>query len=239
MRSGSLTMQALLLCVIMHLVHSQDCGLTGLFCLRPFRIPFSSTEKYLPFPFPPADKHTTVPAAPLTAAGLTTPYVISTLLNSNGTCSQLNPATAVFIEATIVDLNTGKLFVYNPIVVDDPNQLNAPIPPITLPRSFVVGIWFHTNAKSISLLGNNVKTGQCVMGVPGSNFGTSAYCNAPAFYAAVNKLIDAGTIVVPPPGVSNHGAPCPTIRSFATVDANQGAGVLSSYIITTGKLPCY
>ena len=59
-----------------------------------------------------------VPQNPLTAAGLATPYLLTTLNPANGPCHQSNPDQTTFVQSTILDTDTGNLFVYNPLVID-------------------------------------------------------------------------------------------------------------------------
>src|SRR5205823_13290258 len=53
-----------------------------------------------------------VPADPLSAKGLATPYELA------GPCHETNPDTAAFVQATILDPATGAVSVYDPLVVD-------------------------------------------------------------------------------------------------------------------------
>jgi hypothetical protein len=58
-----------------------------------------------------------VPSNPL-SSGMFEPWFVSTKDGSITPCSQLVPETAVFVEVTILDKDTGKFFIYNPLVVD-------------------------------------------------------------------------------------------------------------------------
>ena len=119
----------------------------------------------------------------------------------------------------------------------------------TLPPNAVVGIWIVSNAfkikGSLTLLGDtatlqSLAQGKCVhgngpinpMNNPDFNrdrFGLFAYCNAPAFYAAVNAaLVDGGapiSQVTPPPAewvsgkMGNDGKVCPNTRDFFSLSA--------------------
>jgi hypothetical protein len=76
-----------------------------------------------------------------------------------------------------------------------------------------------------------------VDGIPGSIFGQVSYCNAPAFFIAMNAMIGLGKITVPPLQQALDGQPCPTTHSFFIVDQDQSDNVITSYLITTsGKL---
>ena len=58
-----------------------------------------------------------VPEDPLNK-GLFQPWLLSTNPISDVNCTQTNTDSAVFVEATILDIDTGKFFVYNPLVID-------------------------------------------------------------------------------------------------------------------------
>lgn len=155
----------------------------------------------------------TIPAAPLTAAGLAKPYVLST------GCSMSVPGQEVFVEGAIYDPFTNTVSVYNPLVIDQ--GTTAAINPIApkLPDGAVVALWFGTNADILTLAGD-VVGGNCVNGLPlagkpQSLFGQFAYCNAPTFFA------NAINVEIPDLGVASDGQPCLTTRDFGLVDADQ------------------
>ncbi|HEX8034677.1 MAG TPA: hypothetical protein VF510_12560, partial [Ktedonobacterales bacterium] len=102
----------------------------------------------------------------------------------------------------------------------------------TLPANAVVGIWFGSNATSLRLQGAGVKTGQCVDGLGGSNFGQFAYCNAAAFFSQANNLIQAKKLTPPAIGMGADGLPCPTVRDFGVVDQDQSDNVTTTYLAT-------
>jgi hypothetical protein len=105
----------------------------------------------------------------------------------------------------------------------------------TLPANNVVGIWFGSNANTITLTGS---TNGCVNGLPGSVFGQFAYCNTPAFFTAAQTAIAAGLLNVPPIGTSTKTTttqPCPAVRDFRVVDMDQSDNVDSTYLLIDGK----
>ncbi len=174
-----------------------------------------------------------VPADPLTAIGLATPYQLVATNVNNGPCNEANKAQAAFVQAAIFDPATSTLSVYNPLVVDQGTQ--PAIPPIMpqLPQGAVVGIWFGFNGNNLTLQGtnNSLQTGKCVNGIAGSNFGQFAYCNAPAFFQAANQAIQAGKLIPPPVGTARDGLPCPTVRDFSVVDQDQSDNVTAAYLV--------
>jgi hypothetical protein len=170
-----------------------------------------------------------VPANPLTAAGLATPYQLSATDAAGGPCNETNAAQSAFVEATIIDPATGALSVYRPLVVDKGTPpAAAPVVP-TLPANAVVGIWFGFNGTTLTLQGGN--QGNCVNGTNGSQFGQFAYCNAPALFTAANTAIGAGKLAVPALGTAKDGRPCPSTRDFGLVDQDQSDNVVTTYLV--------
>ncbi|MGZ6365824.1 MAG: hypothetical protein ACXWPS_07630 [Ktedonobacteraceae bacterium] len=176
-----------------------------------------------------------VPANPLSAQGLATPYQLSATDPANGTCNEANANQSAFVQGVIYDPNTGAFGVYSPLVIDQGAQpAVAPTVP-TLPQGAGVGIWFGFNGNNLTLQSANRTTlaqGRCVNGTRGSVFGQFAYCNAPAFFAAANRGIAAGTVKVPALGMGNDGLPCPSVRDFGIVDQDQSDNVQTQYLET-------
>ncbi len=174
----------------------------------------------------------TVPANPLTAAGLATPYQLSGTTADGVTCHESNTSVAAFVQGAVLDPATGQVSIYNPLVIDKGSKpAVAPVVP-TLPANAVVGIWFGSNGTGMRLQGAGVLTGKCVDGLGASSFGQVAYCNAPAFFGQANRLIQAKKLTPPALGMGADGLPCPTVRDFAVVDQDQSDNVTSSYLLT-------
>jgi hypothetical protein len=174
----------------------------------------------------------TVPAAPLTAAGLATPYQLSASDPGRGPCHEADPAQTAFVQATVYDPATGALSVYAPLVVDAGRRpALAPVVP-ALPAGAVVGIWFGFNGGNLTLrsAGGALSGAHCVDGADGSVFGQYAYCDAPAFFAAVDRGIAAHKVTVPALGTARDGRPCPSTRDFALVDQDQSDNVQTQYL---------
>jgi hypothetical protein len=175
-----------------------------------------------------------VPLAPLTAAGLATPYELTATNPANGPCHELNPAQTAFVQATILDPATGNISVYNPLVID--HGTTAAVPPVVpiFPANAVVGIWFGYNGDNLTqqpqvgALADN----SCVNGIPGSVFGQFSHCNAPAFFAAANMAIRAGKLTIPGLGTARSGRPCPSTRDFEVIDQDQSDNVTTTYLAT-------
>jgi hypothetical protein len=175
-----------------------------------------------------------VPPNPLSAQGLATPYQLTATDPANGPCHEANPAQAAFVQGAILDPNTGHIFIYNPLVVDQGSQPAIQPKPPQLPRGAIVALWFGFNGNNLTLVDNNgsLRQGRCVNGVPGSIFGQFSYCNAPAFFAAANLEIRLGRLKVPPIGTAKDGKPCPTSRDFSLVDQDQSDNVVTEYLVT-------
>lgn len=174
-----------------------------------------------------------VPAQPLTAQGLATPYQLVATNPDNGPCNEANPAQSAFVQAAVIDPATGKIAIYNPLVIDkDTQPAAAPVVP-ALPDGGIVGIWFGSNGNTLTLQGtnNSLQDGKCVNGVDGSIFGQFSYCNAPAFFQAANQAIQAGKLVPPPLGRAKDGLTCPTTRDFSIVDQDQSDNVTTFYLV--------
>src|SRR5256886_15369264 len=175
-----------------------------------------------------------VPAQPLTAAGLATPYRLVATDRRAGACHEANADQAAFVEAAILDPATGKVGVYRPLVTDvDRRPAAPPVAPV-LPTGAVVGIWFGSNGDTLTLRGQTptaLAAGTCVNGLGRSLFGQFAYCDAVAFFRAANAAITAGKLVVPAAQTGRDGLPCPTVRDFGVVDQDQSDNVVSSYLV--------
>lgn len=175
-----------------------------------------------------------VPPQPLTAQGLATPYQLVATNRGDGPCHEADAGQSAFVQAAVIDPATGKISIYNPLVIDKGSKPAAdPVVP-QLPQGAIVGIWFGFNGTTLTLRSsqNSLQDGLCVNGVNGSIFGQFAYCNAPAFFQAANKAIQAGKLTPPPLGSARDGMTCPTVRDFSIVDQDQSDNVTTGYLVT-------
>src|SRR6266851_1846608 len=128
-----------------------------------------------------------VPANPLSAQGLATPYQLT---GPNGQtpaasgCMMTNAANlGAFVQATILNPRTGALSVYHPLVITQgTTPAVAPVVP-TLPRNAIVTIDFGFNGTDLFQVGatpNALAQGNCVNGL-GSVFGQVSFCNGTNF----------------------------------------------------------
>jgi hypothetical protein len=170
----------------------------------------------------------TVPANPLSAQGLATPFRLG------GGCSEANTDLQAFVQATILDPATGAIAVYDPLVITAGTKpAAAPVVP-ALPPNAVVDLQFGFNGNVLTQIGtgSSLRQGNCVDGVAGSPFGPVSYCNAAAFFRAANAAIAAGKLKIPAAGIGDDGLACPTTRSFTMVDQDQSDNVTSLYLLT-------
>ncbi|HEV7899634.1 MAG TPA: hypothetical protein VGP31_17510 [Planosporangium sp.] len=174
-----------------------------------------------------------VPANPLSADGLATPYRLRATNQRQGDCREANRLQAAFVQSTVLDPATGQVSVYNPLVIDDGRQPAVPPVKPQLPANAVVGIWFGFNGTNLTLRDDqgSLAAGQCVNGLGKSVFGQFAHCNAPAFFQAANDAVAAGKLIVPPLGAATDGQNCPTTRDFSAVDQDQSDNLTSTYLV--------
>lgn len=174
-----------------------------------------------------------VPAHPLTARGLATPYQLVATDPAQGPCHEANPDQSAFVEAAIITKD-GKLTIYNPLVIDKGTRPAARTARASVPRGSTVGIWFGFNNADLTLRksgrSNTLAQGECVNGLHGSVFGQFAYCNAPAFFRAANTQIAKRHLRIPALGTAKDGSPCPTTRDFSVVDQDGSDNVVTHYL---------
>ncbi|MBV9792353.1 MAG: hypothetical protein JO016_00305 [Actinobacteria bacterium] len=182
-----------------------------------------------------------VPANPLSATGLSTPYQLegpAGMTPQASGCTMTNFANlGAFVQATILNPATGALSVYEPLVITQGTQ--AAVKPVvpTLPAGAVVTVDFGfngTNLTQVGATGNALRQGNCVNGLGGSIFGQVSFCNGTQFFQAVNRAEAAGKITVPALGTSpKTGTTCLDTRSFAMIDQDQSDNVTSTYLLNT------
>ncbi|HEX4725231.1 MAG TPA: hypothetical protein VH333_22160 [Pseudonocardiaceae bacterium] len=184
-------------------------------------------------PDPNPDCSLTVPANPLTAKGLATPYQLSATDPKGGPCDEADTAQSAFVEATVLNPATGALSVYRPLVVDKGAQPAVPEVVPALPKNAMIGLWFGFNGDNLTLRSQNgsLNAGRCVNGMPGSIFGQFAFCNASEFFAAANTAINRGQIKIPAQATGKDGLPCMTTRDYGLIDQDQSDNVISSYLV--------
>ena len=186
-----------------------------------------------------------VPANPLTASGLSTPYVLSPATAADS-CDETGSASAAFVQAVVYDsskaLCGNNMCIYNPLVVNaaDPTPAVTPVPlPHPIPATATVALWFGFDGGNLTLTDSNagatLAAANCVpnvaKGVVPTTLGQFGYCNAVNFFKAANSDINAGNLAVPPVGIGTDGQLCPTVRSFGVVDQDQSDNQTTWYVI--------
>jgi hypothetical protein len=184
-----------------------------------------------------------LPAHPLTAKGLSTPFQL-TATDPATPCHELNPDQSAFVQAAIIDPETGQISLYVPLVIDA--GTTPAVPPVVpvLPERAVVALWFGYNGNDLALkrrghmrIGGHdedFREGRCVNGLGQSVFGQYAYCNAPEFFRVANEAIRRGQLTVPSLGTAADGQPCPTTRSFTVIDQDPSDNLPVSYLAING-----
>jgi hypothetical protein len=182
-----------------------------------------------------------VPAHPLTAAGLATPYRLTGPDGASPAASGCTMANAAnlgaFVQATILDPATGKLSVYEPLVITKGTRpVVTPMVP-TLPKGAVVTIDFGFNGDTLTQVGGTphaLAQGHCVAGIRGSPFGQVSFCHGTHFFWAAHRAERQGKLAVSEAGNSpKTGQACPTTRSFTMVDQDQSDNVTTQYLLTS------
>ena len=181
-----------------------------------------------------------VPANPLTAQGLATPFQLTGTDGATPAVSGCNMANnanlGAFVQATILNPATGALSVYEPLVITQgTTPAAAPVVP-TLPANAIVTIDFGFNGTNLTQVGatpNALAQGRCVNGLGGSIFGQVSFCNGTQFFRAVARAKAAGKLLIPPLGTATKtGQPCLTTRNFDVVDQDPSDNVTTTYLLT-------
>ncbi len=165
-----------------------------------------------------------VPANPLTAQGLATPWQLG-----DG-CTWANGATeGAFVEATILSPN-GQLQIYDPLVITQGTQpaVAPTAPTIAAGSQVILSVGFNGNA--VALVGTGATQGNCVDAFGNSLINQTPQCNAVNFYRMANAEIAQGTLTVPPAGTGKDGQACQTTRDFGLIDQDQSDNVVGSYL---------
>ncbi len=191
-----------------------------------------------------------VPANPLSARGLATPYQLTGPAGTSAAASGCTMANAAnlgaYVQATILNPRTGALSVYNPLVITQgTTPAVAPVVP-KLPRNAIVTIDFGFNGTDLIQVGATpgaLREGRCVDGL-GSVFGQVSFCNGIRFFNAAFALMREGRLRVPSTGrsasmVATAGAigtatMCPVTRNFDMVDQDPSDNVTTKYLFDPG-----
>jgi hypothetical protein len=189
-----------------------------------------------------------VPANPLSARGLATPYQLTGadgMSPDQSGCTMTNSANlGAFVQATILNTQTGQLYVYDPLVITQGTTpaVNPVVP--RLPRHYIATIDFGFNGTNLTQVGATrraLQQGDCVNGQAGSIFGQVSFCNGINFFNEAFQLERQGKLRVPSEGTSGKivasggslgtGQDCPVIRNFDMVDQDPSDNVTTGYLL--------
>ena len=149
-----------------------------------------------------------------------------------------------FVQATILNTQTGQLSVYDPLVITQGTTpaVNPVVP--RLPRHYIATIDFGFNGTDLTQVGatrSALRSGGCVNGQQGSVFGQVSFCNGINFFNAAFQLEREGKLRVPSEGTSSNivasggrmgtGQDCPVIRNFDMVDQDPSDNVTTAYLL--------
>ena len=189
-----------------------------------------------------------VPANPLSAQGLATPYQLTGpdgMTPDQSGCTMTNAVNlGAFVQATILNTQTGQLSVYDPLVVTQgTTPAVAPTVPV-LPRHYVATIDFGFNGTDLFQVGATpgaLAQGDCVDGTQGSVFGQVSFCNGVTFFDEASRLAAERRLRVPSEGTSRKvavsggslgsGRDCPVTRNFDMIDQDPSDNVTTEYLL--------
>jgi len=189
-----------------------------------------------------------VPAHPLTAKGLATPYQLTGAAGTTPSASgcEMNNSVLLgaFVQATILNPKTGALSVYNPLVITAGTKpAIAPVVPKLPPHAIVtIDIGFNgTFLNQVGATPDALAEGNCTDGEPGSIFGQVSFCNGTNFFNAAFRMEHNGRMSMPTAGLSRDmvatagalgtGRDCPTTRNFDMVDQDPSDNVTTKYLM--------
>ena len=165
-----------------------------------------------------------VPANPLSAKGLATPYQLTGTdgqTPAQSGCTMANAASlGAFVQATILNPPTGQLYVYDPLVITQGTTPAVAPDGADAASEHVVTIDFGFNGTNLTQVGATRRAlaqGNCVNGTAGSIFGQVSFCNGINFFNAAHRLEAEGRLRVPSEGtlgkiVASGGAWVPVRR---------------------------
>jgi hypothetical protein len=189
-----------------------------------------------------------VPANPLSAKGLATPYQLTGtggMSPAQSGCTMTNAANlGAFVQATILNTRTGQLSVYDPLVITQgTTPAIAPAVPV-LPSHYIATIDFGFNGTDLHQVGatrHALAQGNCTDGPAGSVFGQVSFCNGTNFFNEAHRLEAQGRLVVPSEGTSSKivasggalgsGQNCPVSQNFEMVDQDPSDNVTTEYLL--------
>ncbi len=171
-----------------------------------------------------------VPANPLSAQGLATPYQLIATDPADGPCNEANANQTAFVQGAIINPRTGRVSIYDPLVVDAGTQpAVAPVAP-QLPRGAVVAVWFGYNGNTLSLAGPDQAQALIAAAAAASATATATATATPTATATATATptgTATATGTATPTGTAT-GTATPTATATGTATATPTATATSS-----------
>ncbi len=178
-----------------------------------------------------------VPANPLTAQGLATPYQLTATNPADGPCNEANVNQSAFVQAAVVNPATGQISVYDPLVVDQgTTPAVAPVVP-TLPAGGVVGLWFGFNGNTLSFAGAD-QVGATATAMPTAAATATAAAAPTATAAAIAPAAVPTATGTPLATMTPAATATPAVSGTSAVTATPAAtGTTAAAPVTTAAIP--
>lgn len=143
-------------------------------------------------------------------------------------CSINDPDTAVFIESTILNTDTGEIFVYHPKILDDSNSIPTGFYQLPLPVNYIAGIWITSNGQKFNIIDNS-KTCFNFNDVFGS-------CNTRILLSNL-RILSLDTLILDFNARQTYSElDCPIIRSVIFANQYQGIMTFVEYVININNV---
>ena len=184
-----------------------------------------------------------VPANPLSAQGLATPYQLTATDPADGPCNEANGAQTAFVQGAIIDPATGTISIYDPLVVDAGTKPAVTPAAPTLPAGAVVAVWFGYNGDTLSLAGADqaqslldpASASATPTGTPPSTGTQSGQTTAPPSTSATQAAVVtgpgqraglevSGSAPLPPAGAGFNAGYDATLTRLGSPGSGAGAG---------------
>ena len=179
-----------------------------------------------------------VPANPLTAQGLATPYQLTATDQAAGPCDESNDNQTAFVQGAVLNPRTGQVSIYDPLVVNAGTQpAVAPVVP-RLPAGAVVAVWFGYNGNTLTLAGadQNLTSGATATATPTNATSQATQTTSPSGSGSATATAPASTTTPTnsatptgsaPTGSGASATATPTATGSAST-GTQGTGAPSS-----------
>jgi hypothetical protein len=157
-----------------------------------------------------------VPANPLSAQGLATPYQLTATDPAAGPCNEANSAQTAFVQGAIVDPATGTISIYDPLVVDAGTQPAVTPTVPTLPAGAVVALWFGYNGNTLTLAGADQAQALLNPSASATPTGATPATTPPATQSQVTPASSASGTATATPTATSTATATPTTTATST-----------------------